>query len=290
MLQEGSSNDVQIKLSDGVIHANKDVLMTRSEYFKMMFKNNFIESEKNIVDFSHISKVVMEKILKFLFSGTVSFNNMSLLELIEMAQVCDMMLKKDLKEQVVHFVIFELLPDSGSTASYLPTLLHGLKVADKLKLSSIEDVIIEELYYNIWGLLHLPNEDNQSSNEFKSLPFRMLKQIILCKKEDKEVIKMVSNMDRLKAFVLWCSFNVCNEEVLDIAKSFDIEEFSVEELLTYVKASRLFTTTEIERRILYLVKENKLKMDKLRVEIKKCTGSIPFENMMEIEKLIGSGI
>ena len=39
MLQEGSSNDVQIKLSDGVIHANKDVLITRSEYFKMMFMN-----------------------------------------------------------------------------------------------------------------------------------------------------------------------------------------------------------------------------------------------------------
>lgn len=290
MLQEGSSNDIQIKLSDGVIHANKDVLITRSEYFKMMFKNNFRESEKNIVDFSHISKIVMETILKFLFSGTVSFTNLSLLELLEMTQVCDMMLKKSLKEQVVHFILYELLPDSGSAVTYLPTLLQGLKVADGLKLSSIEDAIVEELYFNIWGLLHLSNEDNQSSNNFKGLPFRMLKRIILCKKEDVEVIKMVSNKDRMKAFVLWCSFNVCTEEVTDIAGSFDIEEFSVEELLTYVKASKLFTTNEIERRILYLVKENKLKMEKLRVEITKFNGSIPIENMMEIEKLIGSGI
>lgn len=290
MLEEGSSNDVQIKLSDGVINANKDVLMIRSEYFQKMFKNNFMESKENIVDFSHISRVVMETILKFLFSGTVSFNNLSLLELIEMTQVCDMMLNKSLQEQVVHFIIFELLPDSGSSASYLPTLLQGLKVADEFKLSSIEDAIIEELYFNIWGLLHLSNEDNQNSNAFKRLPFRMLKKIILCKKEDVEVIKMVSNKDRLKAFVLWSSFNACNEEVMDIAKSFDIEEFSVEELLTYVKESRLFTTVEIDKRILYLAKQNKMKMGRLRVEITKLNGILPIENMLEIEKLIGSGI
>ena len=46
MIQRGSLNDVKIRLSDGEIVANKDILMARSEYFKTMFNNSkFIESQ-----------------------------------------------------------------------------------------------------------------------------------------------------------------------------------------------------------------------------------------------------
>ena len=78
MLEQGSLHDVRIKLSDGEIVANKDILMARSEYFATMFSNNkFIEGETNSVDMSHCSKAVMEKIIKLLFSGEVSFDKIS---------------------------------------------------------------------------------------------------------------------------------------------------------------------------------------------------------------------
>ena len=40
MLERGSLNDVKIKLSDGEIVANKDILMARREYFATMFSYN----------------------------------------------------------------------------------------------------------------------------------------------------------------------------------------------------------------------------------------------------------
>ena len=68
MLERGSLNEVKIKLSDGEIVANKDILMARREYFATMFSNNkFIEEKTNSVDMSHCSKAVMERIVIYLF-------------------------------------------------------------------------------------------------------------------------------------------------------------------------------------------------------------------------------
>ena len=64
MLERGSLNDVKIKLSDGEIVANKDILIARSDYSATMFSNNrFIEGETGSVDMRHSSKAVMEKII-----------------------------------------------------------------------------------------------------------------------------------------------------------------------------------------------------------------------------------
>ena len=67
MFEQGSLNNVTIKLRDGQIDANKDILMARSDYFATMFRNdNFIEGKNCSVDMSHCSYAVMEKIVKFL--------------------------------------------------------------------------------------------------------------------------------------------------------------------------------------------------------------------------------
>merc|ERR1719480_439092 len=90
MLEQGSLNDVKIKLSDGEIVANKDILIARSDYFASMFGNNnkFIEGETGSVDMSHYcSKAVMEKIIKFLFSGRVYFGDLSLIQLLDLSHV-----------------------------------------------------------------------------------------------------------------------------------------------------------------------------------------------------------
>ena len=50
--------------------ANRDILMARNDYFATMFSDGkFIEGQTSSVDMSHCSKAVMEKIIKFLFSG-----------------------------------------------------------------------------------------------------------------------------------------------------------------------------------------------------------------------------
>ena len=102
LLERGSLNDVKIKLSDGEIFANKDILMARSEYFATMFSNKkFKEGETSSVDISFCSKVVMEKIVKFLFSGGFDFDGLSLIELLDLSHISEMMLLTDLKFAVV---------------------------------------------------------------------------------------------------------------------------------------------------------------------------------------------
>ena len=83
----GTSNDVKIVLKDGEIVANKDVLTARSDYFATMFSNKeceFIEGETNQVTFHHSSKIIMEKIIQYLFSGNVKLYDLSLSDLVTM--------------------------------------------------------------------------------------------------------------------------------------------------------------------------------------------------------------
>ena len=82
MVTSGSSNDVKIVLEDGEVFANKDVLSARSDYFATMFSSKnefkFIEGENNKVVMSHCSKIIMDKIIKFLFSGDMYLHDLSL--------------------------------------------------------------------------------------------------------------------------------------------------------------------------------------------------------------------
>ena len=61
ILERGSTNDVNIRLSDGEMTANKVILMARSDYFATMLSNNkFVEGETTSVDMSHCSTVDWE--------------------------------------------------------------------------------------------------------------------------------------------------------------------------------------------------------------------------------------
>ena len=54
MFENGSQNDVTIKLEDGQLGDNKVVLSARSQYFATMLSNEkYIEGQTNEVDMSH---------------------------------------------------------------------------------------------------------------------------------------------------------------------------------------------------------------------------------------------
>ena len=134
MIQIGSLNDIKIKLSDGEIVANKDILMARSEYFKTMFNNKFIESQTNCVDMRHCSKVIMDKIVNYFFSGKMKINDLTLAQLLKMTSMLGMMMLDDLMKRTSDFIIKCVVPDSGVNCAFLPELLSGLLLADQLGL------------------------------------------------------------------------------------------------------------------------------------------------------------
>ena len=96
MLSQGSSNDVRIILSDGEITANKDVLAAQCEYFAANFrwKERTKDSSDNI-DNTDCSKGVMERIIKYLFTGTIKYKDLELMQLLELLNQVRKMLLRD---------------------------------------------------------------------------------------------------------------------------------------------------------------------------------------------------
>jgi len=259
MLERGSLNDVKIKLSDGEITANKDILMARSDYFATMFSNNkFIEGETSSVDMSHCSKAVMEKIVKFIFSGAVTFEDLSLAQLLELTHVSEMMLHNEFRDDVENyiFVTFDFHRVN------LSELILGLKIADTYNLAFLANFIKREVCLN---LKDIPN-DIESSNSFKSLPFRLIRMILLSVSWS---WPSPSTKQVFDAFMVWLSENeVTNEERNEIADSLEFENFTVEELMTSVWDSGLYPRSKIDKRVLELVKkkDNLLKEKDLKIK------------------------
>ena len=72
-------------------------------------------------------------------------------------------------------------------------------------------------------------------------------------------------VQRLKAFMVWLSENeVTEEQKKEIVESFNLKEFSAEELLTGVRDSGLFSAKKIDERLLELLKEKESKINELR--------------------------
>ena len=190
MITNGTSNDVKILLEDGEILANKDVLCARSDYFSTMFSNNnqvrFVEGETNKVDMTHCSKVVMEKIIKYLFSGDMELHDLSLPDLVKMLNIATMMMLEDIHQDIKEFVL-EIIPDSGEDCAILPQLISTLMLAENFKFEDIKEALVHELFMNLKDIPHIP-EVVQNSEAFKMLPVNLLKDILFKyrKIEDKD--------------------------------------------------------------------------------------------------------
>ena len=256
MLDRGSLNDVKIKLSDGEIFANKDILMARSEYFATMFSNKkFKEGETSSVDMSFCSKVVMEKIVKFLFSGGFDFDGLSLIQLLDLSHISEMMLLTDLKFAVEDYIINEV-PYHAENVQSLSELISGLKLADQYRRLAVRKCIIDELHYG-YGLEKIP-KDVSCWDSFKTLPFNVIKEIY---KLDKNAltwnyyVPIIKYNHGFEALLVWLSENeVSEEQKAVIVESFDFEDFTVQELLTFVRDSGLYSVKKIDTRVLTLYK------------------------------------
>ena len=256
LLKNGSSSDVRIILEDGEILANKDVLSTRCEYFATMFSNNeakFIEGETNSVNMSHCSKVIMEKIINYLFSGQMKFNDLKLDQLLKLMNMASLMLLDDVFTIAEDFVL-GWLPDSGVNLGFLPELVSGLKLAEQFKLNAIKEEITRELHIRLKDVPHIP--------DFKLLPYSLVKDVFLCKKGERKTMSAMlmdsspSTRQKFDAFMFWLSENDCGEyEKNAIVYSFKFDDFTADELLTEVRMSGLYSISMISSRALEILQK-----------------------------------
>ena len=256
LIANGSSNDVKIVLQDGEIMANKDIISARCEYFATMFSNKevkFIEGETNSVDLSFCRKVVMEKIISFLFIGDVELHDLSFAHLMDLMHMSNMMLLEDLFADTQKFVL-GFLPDSGVNCGSIPELVEGLILAEQFKLETIKDALLLELFLSLKDVPHIP-EVVKNSEAFKLLPESLLKEVLLHEAREKTV---GDSKERLDAFVFWLSENDCSEEdKKEITDSFIFDEFTPDELLTDVRKSELYSIEKIDQRLKVMFNDQK---------------------------------
>lgn len=291
MLKQGSTNDITITLNDGQITANKDVLMARSEYFKNMLSLEFSEFKSKTIKFSYCSVAVMETILNYLFSGVANYSQLSLVQLLEMSDIVRMMLLKELSNHLEDYLRYEVIPQSGSDIKFLPSLISGLKFALECNLPSIEESIVKELSENLWGIPHIQNEAKTNENTFKTLPVGLLKRILLCDSNKGKINVVKNNMtkERFEAFKIWIKDNnISDDDKKEIVERFDIEEFTIEELLTDVTGFGIYPEATIKKRILFMVKERNMSMKKVKNVIENLSDVIPADMFHQILNLIGS--
>ena len=249
MIATGSSSDVKIVLEDGEICANKDVLSARCAYFATCFSNNkrkFIEGETNAVNFGHCSKAIMEKIIKYLFSGDMKLHGLLLADLLKMMNMTKMLMLDDLLKDIQKFVL-RYIKDSGVNPGTLPELVNGLILAEQFKLEITKDALVRELFRSLEDIPHIPDVA-LNSEAFKTLPVNLVKDILL---NDVSVGVVPSTKERFDSFVFWLTENECiDDDKRNITDSFTFDAFTVEELLTDVRSSGLYSIKRIDRRVL----------------------------------------
>ena len=181
MITSGTSNDVKILLEDGEILANKDVLCARSDYFSTMFSSNnqvkFVEGETNTIDMSHCSKIVMDRLIKYLFSGDMTLHDLCLPDLVKMMNMTSMMMMEDTYNFIKDYIL-ELIPDSGVNCACLPDLVISLILAKNFGLDEIREALVHELFMSLKDVPHIP-EVVHNSEAFKMLPENLVKEIFL---------------------------------------------------------------------------------------------------------------
>lgn len=254
LLERGSSNDVKIKLSDGEINANKDILMIRCEYFNTMFDTDkFLEGETNTVDMSHCSKAIMEKIIKFLFTGAVMFDDLSLAQLVELSHISEMLLLKKFQEEVDWNLEHCKIQERGADVKNLPDLILALRDADQYNLEHIKSWLCDELHCELKGIL----SDVKSSDTFKTLPFKLMREILLFVHSSCVNIDFLpTTKQKLDSFMIWLSNNKITEKQKgEIVESFKFDDFTVDELMTSIRDSGLYRSNKIDERVRDLFKE-----------------------------------
>ena len=272
-LTQGSSNDVKIVLRDGEIEANEGLLCFRSEYFFTVFgagqkkshdgkeSQGMKESQSKTVTMNYCSKDVMWQVIRSLFGGETNLTKISLMPLLEMMKVTNIMLLKSLSSEVEDYTNLALEDvrnkkgDVGNKESFatFSECLQGLRFIDNKPenlIASVRDSLIKRIY-------QLLENTKSSEEDFQKLPISLIKEILLFN-DDK--IEKKTDKVRLDSFAIWYRYakngETCSDEdKKEIRASIDFNKFSIEELLTYVEESKLYTVKEIKQRVIEINKE-----------------------------------
>ena len=273
MLREGSSNDVRIILSDGEITANKDVLAAQCEYFAANLRwKEKIKDGSDSIDNTDCSKEVMERIIKYLFTGSIKFKDLDILQLLELLnQVRKMLLKDDLQNLILAHLredIFSLENLLNHSHDNLPTIskctlcnniIQGLKYVDKYVIS----IARPEFLLGIIMLLPRIAQDNGATSAFSTLPDEVVYDLFIRFNRVRNgqiwtpMKKKSYNSAQLRCILAWLDQNkdVYPKVKELLLSTIDLNFLPAADLFQLVKPSGLFHDDEVDKRIVQRLHE-----------------------------------
>lgn len=84
-IEREDTGDVQLFVDDSVVKAHRAVLTATSDYFKAMFRCDFVESTENEVNVPDFDLLTIEGFLKFIYTGEVHINEANFQEVFSLA-------------------------------------------------------------------------------------------------------------------------------------------------------------------------------------------------------------
>ena len=182
-------------------------------------------------------------------------DDLSLGQLLELSRLSGMLLLDNFQDKVDIYVKGEKIFLRGGNVEKLPDLIPALKYADQYNTGfgkrKITDDLHEELHY---GLKIIPTNDNVKSS-FKSISFNLIRDIFLYDYFAWYRLPPTTKQ-KLDSFMIWLSENeITAEEEMEIVESFELDDFTVEELVTTVRESGLYMNETIDERVLEIFKE-----------------------------------
>ena len=230
--------DVTIKCEDGEIKSSKFFLSARSEYFSTMFKEDHFLESSGIVKFE-CKKIVMEKIVHFLYGKELKFDELSLEERLELYNLMKMMMIEKIVDNLEENLFFPLVKTKAynSYDAVVPTAAKVLDATLKLNLDvsrKIANYMGDWLNDIVW------RADDDSDDFSLSRPVI----VALANSTAREMDKM-KLYDHLKK----------TDFPVDEIPKLELRRFSIEELEGEIMTSGLFEETAVLKEIIQKQKQ-----------------------------------
>ena len=227
-------NDVTIKTTkdNQELVSSKFILSARSKYFEAMFNGQNFKESTGMVEMP-CTQPVMEKVIHFLYSGEVNYDNMTGIELLEYLDILrHLMLDRPFKhlEEVI-------LSKIGKGDFRFGELIRVLEKAIDLQLEDTADCIFLYIATNYQDAFV------EAKEELTTMRTETFMHQILIKIDDPW-----NCIERIQLYSHWVGANadkLSKDQRKEIQDSFNFEDFKIEELLGEVYKSGLLETEQI---------------------------------------------
>ena len=218
LLNDPEFCDVKIVASDGgEIPANKTFLSMRSQYFRSMFSanNNFVESKEAVVEMP-FSKTVLDKVVTYLYSGKMAFEDLDLGVLLGLMELLNF-----LNLSLEFFLVETFITNHTRAGMFTKSdCLKSLEDPSMLGLKTVEETILAHLGENLDQIWEMA--------EIKNLSEPVILRLLQEKKGDRRF-----TIHRFRTFLNWLSVNSMDTDTREkVLQTVDFTQFTSRELLS----------------------------------------------------------